>query len=204
MKVLQERALQAFQPGPSILMTLALTAIFWIAAGQASAIPTTKLSKVKAASTVELAPALIADLTTQLAERTVENNIRKLILTNACMGCDLAEADLVAAYLIGADLRQANLQGANLSTSNLEGADLTGADLTGANLTSAYLTNAILSEADLDGVNFTNARLYYVNVAGASVQNINLTDAEILNTPLGIGGAIPLDGEDLPDLPSPQ
>jgi hypothetical protein len=117
-------------------------------------------------------------VTDSATEPSRERNLRQLVLTNACMGCDLS----------GVTLTDANLQFANLTGTNLEGADLTGANLTGANLTSTFLTNAFLANAQLDGVNFSGARLYYVDVTGASMNNLNLAGAQILNTPISVGG----------------
>jgi uncharacterized protein YjbI with pentapeptide repeats len=60
-------------------------------------------------------------------------DVRRLLDTNACSGCDLT----------GANLRGANLRGANLSGANLSGANLSGADLSGANLSGANLAGVI-------------------------------------------------------------
>ena len=134
----------------------------------------------------------------------VSENVSRLILTNACMSCNLAGADLSEAHLIGADLREANLQGTDLTSANLEGADFTHANLTGANLTGAFLTNAVMNNAQLNQVNFTEAHLYYVQIDGASVENIILTNAQVLHTPLSVGGAAPTKpNEQLPQK-SPQ
>ncbi len=51
--------------------------------------------------------------------------VKQLMQTGQCAGCDLQGANLRGAHLIGADLRDANLKGANLESANLEGADLT-------------------------------------------------------------------------------
>lgn len=139
----------------------------------------------------------------QQAQALRQTNVRRLILTNACPGCELAGVNLSARHLIGADLRQANLQGANLSNTNLEGADFTAANLTETDFTGAFLTNAIMREAQLTGANFTEAYLHYVDVSGAATQNINLTNAHILETPLSVGGAEPLEADLLPDLSKP-
>ncbi len=117
-----------------------------------------------------------------------QNNVRRLVLTNECAGCDLAGVTLLEAHLIGADLRNANLQWANLTGANLEGADLTGADLTGANLTGAFLTNTVLANTQLIGVNFTEAHLYNTDLTGAIVKDIELAGADVFNTPISIGG----------------
>lgn len=96
----------------------------------------------------------------------VQENVRQLLETNSCPGCDLAGAvlhrgdftgaNLEGANLAGTQLNLANLAGANLKGANLQGAsfggaDLSGADLTGANLTGAILEGAYLSGAKLDG-----------------------------------------------------
>ena len=134
-------------------------------------------------------------------------NVRQLLITNGCAGCDLMGVDLSGAHLIGADLRGAELAGADLSWANLEGADLTKANLTGANLTGAFLTSATLALADLDNANFSQAQLYYVDVTGASMENLNLADATVVGTPISIGGsdslAEPLEENALPIL-SPE
>lgn len=134
----------------------------------------------------------VAGTTLVLAEHPVDDlqasNVRQLLITNDCSGCDLTGVDLSGAHLIGADLRNANLTGANLSWVNLEGADLTKANLTDANLTGAFLTNASLAMADLDNANFTQAQLYYVDVTGASMENLNLAEATVVGTPMSIGG----------------
>jgi hypothetical protein len=51
--------------------------------------------------------------------------LKRLLETKECQGCDLSKANLKSTHLIGADLRNANLKGANLEGANLEGADLT-------------------------------------------------------------------------------
>ena len=141
------------------------------------------------------APAL-AEAPMQGSTPIQQVNVRRLVLTNGCMSCDLTGADLSNTHLIGADLRNANLQWANLTAANLEGADLEGADLTGANLTGAYLTDAYLVNTQLIGVNFTNAHLYNVDVTGATMEDLNLAGADVLNTPISVGGEeIPDEGE---------
>ena len=182
---------------PRILMTMALTPVFLLT--------TPMFSTPRSGQTATALAATSSQILDQVQHQSiVASNVRRLVLTNACMGCDLIGADLTATHLIGADLRQANLQGADLTSANLEGADLTGANLENADLTQAFLTNATMAQADLDNVNFAGAKLYYVNVAGASVHNINLTEAQVLETPLGIGGAVPLDADTLENLPAPN
>lgn len=116
------------------------------------------------------------------------DQVRQLLATNTCEGCDLVGADLRQAHLIGADLRNANLAGAQLQGANLEGADLTGANLKSANLTDTFLTNASLNLTHLEAANFTRARLYNVEAKGAVIANINLTDVKMWGTPISVGG----------------
>lgn len=91
------------------------------------------------------------------------DQIRQLLQTNSCPGCDLTnvdlrrldltEADLSGANLSGADLSRANLARVNLSSANLAGVKLKGTNLMGANLANADLTNAINGDScssDLD------------------------------------------------------
>lgn len=149
---------------------------------------------VAAVAVLLTATPALAEVPQKVTPLTQKNNVRRLVLTNECMGCDLAGVDLTGAHLIGADLRDANLQFANLTGVNLEGADLAGADLTGANLTGAFLTDACLADTQLIGVNFTNAHIYGVDVAGATMENLTLVNAEIFNTPINMGGEeVPLE-----------
>ncbi|MEM9007843.1 MAG: pentapeptide repeat-containing protein [Cyanobacteria bacterium P01_F01_bin.86] len=127
-------------------------------------------------------------------------NVRRLLSTNMCAGCDLTGVDLSGAHLIGADLRKANLTGANLSWTNLEGADLTKANLEGANLTGAFLTNARLVNADLDNANLSEAQLYFVDVTDASIENLDLTGATIVGTPISVGSGMELNENSEPVL----
>ncbi len=103
--------------------------------------------------------------------------LRQLLATGNCPGCDLSGAGLVMADLHRANLQGADLSGANLSRANLGGANLGGANLagavlygtrlTGANLTGANLTGANLQEADLGGANFSQATLANTNLQEA-------------------------------------
>ncbi|PZV16991.1 MAG: pentapeptide repeat-containing protein [Pseudanabaena sp.] len=78
------------------------------------------------------------------------NQIRQVLQTRECPGCDLSRTRLSFANLRNANLRNANLfsadlkfvdlRDANLIGAILDKADLSGADLTGADLTSTYMT----------------------------------------------------------------
>ncbi|MBE9079424.1 pentapeptide repeat-containing protein [Romeria aff. gracilis LEGE 07310] len=160
-----------------------------------------------------LASALLGGVQPVIAEAPMPLNpafnVRRLLVTHRCYGCDLTGADLSGTRLSGVDLRNANLQDADLSSANLVGADLSKANLTNANLTGAVLTNASLASATLDGVNFSQAHLYYVDVTGASMQNLNLTGAQMMGTSISVGGeAGPVEPglptQSIPDGPLPN
>ena len=119
------------------------------------------------------------------------HHVVRLLTTNLCAGCDLADEDLSGAHLIGADLRQANLAGADLRGANLEGADLTGADLTGALLSDAFMTNASLRGANLTATDFSGATLIAADLTDALMdEGTQLADADLYQTlGLGVGGS---------------
>jgi len=84
------------------------------------------------------------------------NQIRQVLQTKECQGCDLSRAKLSFANLRGSNLRNVNLFSADLKLadlreSNLIGAILDKADLRGADLTGADLTGAYMSETNLCG-----------------------------------------------------
>jgi hypothetical protein len=106
------------------------------------------------------------------------NDLKQLLETRLCQGCDLRGANLSGAHLIGVDLRDANLTGANLANINLEGADLTGANLTSANLEGAFLNQTEFNHANLSGANLTNANLVQAQLEGANLLNADLTGSE--------------------------
>ncbi|HEY9867092.1 MAG TPA: pentapeptide repeat-containing protein [Candidatus Obscuribacterales bacterium] len=106
------------------------------------------------------------------------NDLKQLLETRFCQGCDLRGANLSGAHLIGVDLRDANLTGANLANINLEGADLTGANLTSANLEGAFLNQTEFNDANLSGANLTNANLIKAQLEGANLLNADLTGTE--------------------------
>ena len=95
---------------------------------------------------------------------SVAANVRRLLETNQCVGCDLSGAvlkdmNLQAANLEGANLQKADLERANLQTTNLQGANLRGADLGKANIAAANLRGANLFDADLEKANLQAANL---------------------------------------------
>lgn len=90
------------------------------------------------------------------------SDVKMLLSTGSCVGCDLSKANLSGASLRNANLSRANLSGALLNTANL-----TAATLASANLTSANLTYANLFAADLFDANLTNANLSSANLTSA-------------------------------------
>ncbi|WP_233424313.1 pentapeptide repeat-containing protein [Pseudanabaena biceps] len=84
------------------------------------------------------------------------NQIRQVLQTRECAGCNLSREKLSFANLRGANLRNANLFSADLKLADLREANLIGAildkaDLRGADLTGADLTGAYMSETNLCG-----------------------------------------------------
>ncbi len=88
-----------------------------------------------------------------------QQQLKQLLATKECQGCDLS-------YL---DLKSTNLSGVNLKEANLEGSDLSGANLKGANLDRASLYQANLSNTSLADANFRRANLAMANLEGADL-----------------------------------
>lgn len=89
--------------------------------------------------------------------------VRQLLQSKSCKGCDLRGADLSGAdlsfaILVGADLRGANLARANLSKADLSQANLSQANFQQANLNQAYLTNANLEQTNLVGASLNGTK----------------------------------------------
>ena len=68
------------------------------------------------------------------AQAVDDADLKRLIETNECPGCDLRQADLRRLDLSGANLEGANLEEANFFYAVLDGANLSGADLRSTNL----------------------------------------------------------------------
>jgi uncharacterized protein YjbI with pentapeptide repeats len=115
-------------------------------------------------------------------------DVKRLLETRECSGCNLAGANLTGAHLLGADLRNANLKGAILVNTNLEGADLTGADLRNANLTGVFASNASLDYTNLSNANLANANVSNANTTGAILTGINIAGAKVFGSGISIGG----------------
>jgi uncharacterized protein YjbI with pentapeptide repeats len=96
-------------------------------------------------------------------------DLRQLLSTKQCDGCDLSGSGLVLSNLAGARLSRANLVNANFSQADLSGADLSGANLTGASLHGANLMGANLSGAILNGTDLREAYLTNANLSGTAM-----------------------------------
>ena len=104
-------------------------------------------------------------------------DLRQLMSSNECVGCDLTYSGLVRADLTGADLRNADLTRANLSRANLSRANLSGANLSGVSLNGANLNGANLSGADLTGADLRNAYLMNTNLRGVDLNTVYIQGA---------------------------
>lgn len=122
-----------------------------------------------------------------------ENDLKRLIETNECPGCDLREADLRRLNLTGANLEGANLREANFFYAILDGANLSGADLRDTNFASvravAIISDVLDSEgrnlivpAQFVGADFEGALLNYADFSDALMEEVNFQDAYIHKT----------------------
>ena len=111
-----------------------------------------------------LATTVVVPLGTLPAAANSGEDLIRLLQTNSCEKCRLADADLMHVDLRDADLHAAKLQRANLSRARLDGADLSGSDLSftslqGASLRGADLRGSHLFGTDLRGSDLTGALL---------------------------------------------
>ncbi|WP_310485185.1 pentapeptide repeat-containing protein [Chamaesiphon sp. VAR_48_metabat_403] len=111
-------------------------------------------------------------------------DLKTLLSTKKCVGCDLSGADLSRKQLVNADLQAANLVGANLTGTNLSGAKLGGANLTGATLNNTNFTQAVLQAVSAIDVNFANTNLTRTDLSYANLVNTNFRTAILANTDL--------------------
>jgi uncharacterized protein YjbI with pentapeptide repeats len=115
--------------------------------------------------------------TTKTTAQTAD--IKRLLATNQCPGCNLSGANLANANLRFANLVSANLSGANLSGASLIGANLNDANLTGADLKSAKLNGARMMRTNLNGARLVEANLLGANLIGASLNGAKLHSANM-------------------------
>ncbi len=155
---------------------------------------------VKAAALNYLKNSIIKNARAQ----TVPDNIKTLMSTNKCVGCNFFRANLSQGQFFSADLRGANffqaglddvrLDMANLSNASFEQAqmskiNLTGADLTNASMINANMTLSSLNDSNLTGADLSNANLSLTGFTGANISNANFTKADLTNAE-GIDNAV--------------
>ena len=131
--------------------------------------------------------ALLGSTLTVLRNGQPENvsyNVKKLLETHECSGCNLRGADLRGVDLVGANLEDADLTGANLATANLKASNLKDAKLKGADLTIVDLAGANLEDADFERANLEGANLEGADIEDADFENANLTGANLTGTNL--------------------
>ncbi len=104
--------------------------------------------------------ALVCLLTIGQAGAWEQDDLDKLIETNACENCNLSGVELISRDLENAQLSGADLSDAKLTSANLDNADLSGTDLRSATLINASFIAANLRDAtNVDSANFTGADL---------------------------------------------
>ncbi len=111
-------------------------------------------------------------------------DLKTLMTTNKCVGCDLSGVDLSSKKLVNADLQAANLVGANLTGANFTNANLGGANLTGSNVSNTNFTGAILQAASLVNVNFASTNLTKTDLSYGNLVNTNFKSAILTRTDL--------------------
>ena len=127
------------------------------------------------------------------AQALDEDDLKRLIETGDCPGCNLEEADLRRLDLTGANLEGANLKDANLFYTILDGANLSGADMSFTNLAYVRALTIVIDEPDSDGQNLTipaqfvganleGSLLNYADFSGAVMEQTNFQDAYIHKT----------------------
>ncbi|MFQ6021528.1 MAG: pentapeptide repeat-containing protein [Acidiferrobacterales bacterium] len=118
---------------------------------------------------------LVLDLATSAPSLAFdENDLKSLLDTKVCNGCDLEGADLRGRALEGAKLRWSNLKDADLRGANLNGADMTGASLEHAKLSNANFQGAKLEGARLLGVDLSEVRLIGADLRWADLRHLDV------------------------------
>lgn len=120
--------------------------------------------------------------TNNINSTTQAADIKRLLDTQECPGCNLSGANLANKALTFVNLSNANLRGANLS-----GARLIGANLSNTNLTNADLKGAKLNGARMIGTNLVGTNLAEANLLGANLWNTSLNGAKLNSTKMPDG-----------------
>lgn len=132
-------------------------------------------------------------LHTSAAQAVDDADLKRLIETNECPGCDLRQADLRRLDLSGANLEGANLEEANFFYAVLDGANLSGADLRSTNLSYVRALTLVSDITDSQGelvefpakfvgADLTGALLNYGDFSGADMTEANFFEAFIDKT----------------------
>ncbi len=112
------------------------------------------------------------------AVKAKEENLKMLLDTSRCFGCDLSGLDLSGKNLSGADLEKANLSGCNLEKIDLDKANLKGAQFVKANMRRASVQKADFYKADLSGADLTEAKVKEAMFDNAKIETaIGLNEA---------------------------
>jgi uncharacterized protein YjbI with pentapeptide repeats len=114
-----------------------------------------------------------------LNSTTQSADIKRLLITKECSGCNLSGANLANATLTFVNLLNANLSGANLSGAKLIGANLANANLSNADLKGAKLNGAKLINTNLNGANLANANMLGVNLWGTKLNGARLDSTKM-------------------------
>ena len=122
-----------------------------------------------------------------LDDPVVDANIRQLLVTRACVGCDLHGADLGGLDLSGVNLSAADLTGANLTATNLRGADLSRTILLHARIIDTRLSGANLRMANLSDLDIDQA-FESLEIIGTQLEGARFKDGVICGPPPNKGG----------------
>ncbi|MGB3297981.1 MAG: pentapeptide repeat-containing protein [Phormidesmis sp.] len=128
--------------------------------------------------------ALLSPAMTTSAQAADAKAIERLLRDNACVGCDLHEADLRRLDLSGADLTDADLEGANFYYANLDGAQLSGANLIDVNLSYTSARGTTFDDADLRYAIFDHTDLTGASLAGTDLRESYINDADFTSAVL--------------------
>jgi len=118
---------------------------------------------------------------------TVASNIRHLVSTRECEGCDLHGANLEGKDLSGVNLEAADLSGANLEATNLRGANLSRAILLKARIINTKLSGANLRMADLSDLDIDQA-FESLEIIGTQLEGARFADGVVCGPPPNKGG----------------
>lgn len=121
------------------------------------------------------------------------DNIRRLLETKRCPGCEFGTANFQNAQLLRADLRRAELASAVFDGENLTGAEFTwthGGSFMScvasyrASFVKANLSQAKLTEIGLYGVNLSRANLRSADLSDSTLSVANLEKAQLIKADL--------------------